>query len=127
LREYQKMRAARSLWFFGIGVGVFLVQLVLVARQPNLGLSGPFPFAILSSIRPPLLAGTVAVLALLFTKPAVGRLALFGVLAVSVIEIGVIKAMLWLNEPMLILVILVLNALLAVEFLNYGYDYIRAI
>jgi hypothetical protein len=44
----------------------------------------------------------------------------YSVIAASLAEIVTIKAMLWLSQPLLMLLVFFLNAFITVQFLRYG-------
>ena len=54
------------------------------------------------------------------SKSVAERRLFFSIAAAGVAEIVTIKAMLWLSQPLLVLLVFILNDFVAVQFLRYG-------
>lgn len=102
------------------------VQFCIVIRVPDWGFNSPFPFTILRSFQMPVILGVCAALSLVPTRSATGRTPLYSIVAACAVQIIAIIAMLWLSEPKLVMLVLLLNAFIAAEFLLYGYGYLHA-
>ena len=99
---------------------IFALQLALAYQVPNFGLMSPFPFALLRSFRMPIFVGIWAGLAALFAKSWLERKLFYSVVIASVAELVTVATMVFLAQPVLMLVIFFLNAFMTVQLLKYG-------
>jgi hypothetical protein len=104
-----------------IVLGIFLIQLCMVIRVPDWGFNSPFPFTILRSFQMPLILVVCAALSVIPTRSASERTPLYLIIGACAVQIVAIIVMLWLGEPKLVMLVLLLNAFIAAEFLLYGY------
>ena len=101
-------------------LAIFALQFWLVYRVPYWGLRSEFPFSVLRSVEMPLVLA-VGFAAMVFSaKSETERRLFYSVIGASLAEIVTIKAMLWLDQPLLLLVVLFLNAFMTVQILRYG-------
>lgn len=101
-------------------LAVFALQFALVYRIPYWGLRSPFPFTILRSVEMPIVLGLCGVVSVFSAKSAAERRLLYSFTGASVAEIVTIKAMLWLSQPLLMLLVFFLNGFMTVQLLRYG-------
>ena len=120
------MRAKSTAIDIAIIALIFLGEAALVVREPAWGFRSPFPLTILHSLKMPVLLGLVATVTLAVTKSAAERRLMCWIVAASVCEIVTIKAMLWLDVPALVVLVLLLNAFISCRFLEYGYYHLLA-
>jgi hypothetical protein len=115
------MRSLKTAIYTTLGLlVVFALQFALAYRIPYWGLRSPFPFTILRSVAMPILFGLCGAVSAFSAKSAAERRLFYSVIAASLAEIVAIKAMLWLSQPLLMLLVFFLNAFITVQFLRYG-------
>jgi hypothetical protein len=114
------MRQLKTGAYIALGLFVFALQFALAYQQPSLGLWSPFPFSVLRSIEMPILLCVAGAVSAFSAKSLVERKLFYSVIAASLAEIAIIKAMVWLDQPLLMLAIFSLNAFMTVQFLRYG-------
>ncbi len=114
------MRSLRTGIYIALGLLVFALQFALAYRVQYWGLRSPFPFTILRSVAMPILLGLCGAVSAFSAKCAAERRLFYSVIAASLAEIVTIKAMLWLSQPLLVLLVFFLNAFMTVQFLRYG-------
>lgn len=114
------MRSNKTTIYITLGLLiVFALQFLFAYRAPSLGLKSPFPYTILRSVKMPILLGLCGVVSAFSAKSVPERRLFYTVIAASLAEIVTIKAMLWLGQPFLVLLVFFLNALITVQFLRY--------
>jgi hypothetical protein len=101
-------------------LALFALQFGLVYRVPHWGLRSEFPFSVLRSVEMPLVLAVGFVAMVFSAKSETERRLFYSVIGASLAEIVTIKAMLWLDQPLLLLVVLFLNAFMTVQILRYG-------
>lgn len=118
------MRVARTgLIISTVGVlGLFVLQFWLVYRAPSWGWNNPFPFTILRSVEMPILIAISASVAAFLTESMTQRQILYWIIAGSAVEIVAVEAMVSLSQPVLVLPVLLLNALIAIQFIRYAVE-----
>ena len=114
------MRQLKTEAYIALGLFVFALQFALAYQQPSLGLWSPFPFSVLRSIEMPILLCVAGAVSAFSAKSLVERKLFYSVIAASLAEIAIIKAMVWLGQPLLMLAIFSLNAFMTIQFLRYG-------
>ncbi|MGD0673540.1 MAG: hypothetical protein ABSB13_15825 [Candidatus Binatus sp.] len=68
----------------------------------------------------PILVGLCGAVSAFSAESVAERKLFYSVIAASLAEIVTIKAMLWLSQPLLMLLVFFLNAFITVQFLRYG-------
>ncbi len=114
------MRPLMTGIYIALGLLLFALQFWLIYQEPFWGLRSPFPYSILRSIEIPILLGVSGAVSAFSTKSLTERRLFYSLPASSVAEIVTIKAMLWLGQPLLVLLVLILNDVMAIQFLRYG-------
>ena len=114
------MRPLKTGIYIALGLLLFALQLSLVYRVPFWGLRSPFPYSILRSLEIPILLGVSGAVSAFISKSVAERRLFYSITAASVAEIVTIKAMLWLGQPLLVLLVFILNDFVAIQFLRYG-------
>jgi hypothetical protein len=114
------MRSSKVAIWITLGVAIFALQFWLVYRVPYWGLRSEFPYSVLRSVQMPILL-TVGFAVMVFSaKSATERRLFYSVIGASLAQIVTIKAMLWLDQPLLLLLVFFLNAFMTVHILRYG-------
>ncbi len=106
--------------YVSLGLLLFALQFWLVYQVPFWGLRSPFPYSILRSVEIPILLGVSGTVSAFMSKSVAERRLFFSITAAGVAEIVTIKAMLWLSQPLLVLLVFILNDFVAIQFLRYG-------
>jgi len=114
------MRPLKTGIYIALGLLLFALQFSLIYRVPSWGLMSPFPYSILRSIEIPILLGVTGAVSAYSAKSLPERKLFYSVAGASVAEIVTIKAMLWLSQPLLVLMVFILNDFIAIQFLRYG-------
>jgi hypothetical protein len=114
------MRPLKTGIYIALGLLLFALQISLVYRVPFWGLRSPFPYSILRSIEIPILLGVSGAVSAFSAKSLAEQRLFYSIMAASVAEIVTIKAMLWLGESLLVLLVFILNDVVAIQFLRYG-------
>lgn len=121
------MISPKTVTYITLGTfAVFALQFALACRVPYWGLRSPFPYTVLRSIQMPVVLGLGSAIAALGTKSVAERRLFYSVIAASVMEIVIIKAMLWLDQPLLVLLVFSLNGFMTVQLLRYWQLAVRA-
>jgi hypothetical protein len=120
----QQMRKKITVVIAGIVVANLILTFCLLFRQPFWGLNGPFPFTVLRSVRLPLVMGIGSALVAVTSKSAIERKRLYFISIAAIAQIIVVKGMLWLDQPLLIILVLMLANFMAYQMLQYGCDYL---
>src|SRR5260370_42082811 len=114
------MRPLKTGIYIALGLLLFALQFWLVYQVPFWGLRSPFPYSILRSVEIPILLGVSGAVSAFSTKSLAERRLFYSVIAASVADIVTIKAMLWLSQPLLVLLIVILHDFVAIHFLGYA-------
>jgi hypothetical protein len=115
------MRSSKVAIWTTLGVlALFALQFGLVYRVPYWGLRSQFPFSVLRSVEMPLVLAVGFATMVFSTKSVTERRLFYSVIGASLAEIVTIKVMLWLSQPLLLLVVFFLNAFMTVQILRYG-------
>ncbi len=114
------MRPLKTGIYIALGLLLFALQISLVYRVPFWGLTSPFPYSILRSIEMPILLGVSGAVSAFSAQSLAERRLFYPIIAASVAEIVTIKAMLWLSQPLLVLLVFILNDVMAIQLLRYG-------
>ena len=115
------MRSSKVAIWTTLGVlAIFALQFALVYRVPYWGLRSEFPFSVLRSVEMPIVLAVGFAVMVFSAKSVTERRLFYSVIGASLAEIVTIKAMLWLDQPLLLLVVLFLNAFMTVQILRYG-------
>lgn len=114
------MRPLKTGIYISLGLLVFALQFALAYRIPYWGLRSPFPYTVLRSTQMPILLCLCGAVSAFSAKSVPERRLFYWIIAASLAEIVTIKAMLWLNQPLLVVLVFFLNAFITVQFLRYG-------
>ncbi|MBF6571098.1 MAG: hypothetical protein IVW54_19710 [Candidatus Binataceae bacterium] len=114
------MKAIKTRIFATIVSAIFLIQLYLLHSRPWWGPESRFPMTLVRSIAMPAALGGTAILAILSAKSTVQRNLLYSIIIACAGQAVTVKLMLWLYQPALVMLILLLNAFIAFQFLRYG-------
>jgi hypothetical protein len=120
------MQSGKTGIYITLGLILFAVQFALAYQVPSWGLRSPFPFTILRSVEIPILLGFCGVVSAFSAKSLAERRLFYSVIAASLAEFVTIKAMLWLSQPLLVLMVFFLNAFMTVQLLRYLQLMVRA-
>jgi len=101
-------------------LAIFALQFALVYRVPYWGLRSEFPYSVLRSVEMPLVLAIGFAVMVFSAKSVTERRLFYSVIGASLAQIVTIKAMLWLGQPLLLLVVFFLNAFMTVQILRYG-------
>jgi hypothetical protein len=115
------MRSSKVAIWTTLGVlAIFALQFALVYRVPYWGLRSEFPYSVLRSVEMPLVLAIGFAVMVFSAKSVTERRLFYSVIGASLAQIVTIKAMLWLGQPLLLLVVFFLNAFMTVQILRYG-------
>lgn len=114
------MQTAKTSLIASFVAVIFLLQIWMLYHWPSWWTQSQFPITIVRSVTMPILLGVIAGLAILFSQLEVQRRILYSIIIACVIVVVATKIMIWLHRPGVVILILLLNAFITVQFLRYG-------
>ena len=115
------MRSSKVAIWTTLGVlAIFALQFALVYRVPYWGLRSEFPFSVLRSVEMPIVLAVGFAVMAFSAKSVTERRLFYSIIGASLAQTVTIKMMLWLDQPLLLLLVFLLNAFMTVQILRYG-------
>ena len=114
------MQTAKLSLMVSLVTVLFLLQILVLNHYPSWWTQSHFPMTILGSVIMPTVLGITAGLAIVFSHAEVQRRLLYSIIVACVIELVATKIMLWLHQPAVVILVLLMNAFITVQFLRYG-------